>query len=97
MFLSQPGQQTTITHRARGQVLIGATSLVRTINDRLQLGGEIAGAASRNLELGRGLLLVQARGNYKLNEKLTLDFGVLGGRFAAVPSLGVQLGFSYNF
>lgn len=84
------------TFRTRGTVFTGAGSIARRFTGRLSLGAEMVGARARNKGLGRGLLLGQVGGNYALGERVTLDFGVLGGRFPAAPRLGAQLGLSVD-
>ena len=84
------------TFRTRGLVFAGGGSVVRRFTPRLSLGAELRGAHSRNKELGRGLLFGQVGGNYAFNDRVTLDFGVLGGRFPAAPRLGAQLGLSID-
>jgi hypothetical protein len=63
----------------RGIVFTGGTSLIRKFGSRLQLGGEVAGAVTRNFELSRGQLQTLVGGNYELRKGLTIDFGVDGG------------------
>lgn len=82
--------------RTRGVVFTGGGSIVRRFTPRLSLGAELRGAHSRNKELGRGLLLGQVGGNYAFGQRVTFDFGVLGGRFPAAPRLGAQLGLSVD-
>lgn len=82
--------------RTRGVVFTGGGSIVRSFTSRLALGAELRGAYSRNKELGRGLLLGQVGGNYAFGDRVTLDFGVLSGRFPAAPRLGAQLGISVD-
>ena len=82
---------------ARGVVYTGGTSLVRKLTPRLDLGAEVTGAYARNAQLGKVGLQAQAGGNYLLREGLTLDFGVVAGRFVGSPRLGAQFGFSYDF
>jgi hypothetical protein len=82
--------------RARGRVFTGGGSIVRQFSERLTLGAELTGARAADADLGRGLLQGQAGGNYALNSRATLDFGLIAGRFAASPRLGAQLGFSYD-
>ena len=82
--------------RTRGLVFTGGGSVVRRFTGRLSLGAELRGARSRNKDLGRGLLFGQVGGNYAFNDRVTLDFGVLGGRFPAAPRLGAQLGLSVD-
>ena len=83
--------------RARGMVFTGGASLVREFTPRWKLGGELTGAMSSDFNLGRGQLQVQFGGNYELKKDLTLDFGVIAGRFEASPRVGLQVGFSKNF
>lgn len=81
----------------RGHIYTGNASLVRDFTNRLSLGVELFGAVTGNFKLDRGQLTAQAGGHYAVNDKLTLTFAVLGGRFAASPRGGVHLGFSYDF
>jgi len=83
--------------RTRGNVFVGGASLVKQITTRLDLGAELTGALTRNLHLSKGQLQALVGGNYALTKKMTLDFGVLGGRFAASPRVGAQLGISVDF
>ncbi|HET8678310.1 MAG TPA: transporter [Blastocatellia bacterium] len=83
--------------RARGTVFTGGASLVRQFTPKLDLGVEVTGAVSSNANLGAGLLQFQMGGNYALKEGMTLDFGLLGGRFSASPRAGAQLGVSVDF
>jgi len=83
--------------QVRGHVFTGSASYVRKINDRLQLGGELSGAVTDRFDLSEGQLQTQIGGNYQINKKTTLDFGVIAGRFAASPRFGFQLGFSRDF
>jgi len=83
--------------KTRGKVFVGGTSLVKQVTPKLDLGAELTGAVSSSLKLSRGQLQVQIGGNYALTRKMTLDFGILGGKFAASPRAGVQLGISLDF
>ena len=82
--------------RTRGRVFTGGASVVRQFSGRLALGAELTGALARNADLSRKLLQGQIGGNYTLNDRMTLDFGVLAGRYAASPRLGAQLGVSVD-
>jgi hypothetical protein len=84
------------TFRTRGRVFTGGGSIVRRFTPRLSLGAELRGARSRNKELGRGLLFGQVGGNLYFGDRVTLDFGVAGGRYPAAPRLGAQLGLSVD-
>jgi Putative MetA-pathway of phenol degradation len=81
----------------RGQIFTGNTSLVRDCTDKLKLGVEVFGAVTNNFKLDRGHLTAQFGGDYALTKKLTLTFGILGGRYNASPRAGVHLGFAYDF
>jgi hypothetical protein len=78
-------------------VLTGGGSLVKQFTPKLDLGVELTGAITSNLQLGKGQLQTMVGGNYALSKKLTFDFGVVGGRYAASPRVGVQLGISVDF
>ncbi|HLL75801.1 MAG TPA: hypothetical protein VK421_11120 [Pyrinomonadaceae bacterium] len=82
--------------RTRGNVFTGGASVVRRFSERLALGAEVTGARARNKDLSRGLLQGQVGGNYTLNDRMTLDFGVLAGRYVASPRLGAQVGLSVD-
>ncbi len=86
------GVQTT-----RGHIYTGNASLVRDFSDRLVLGVEVFGAVSSGGKLDRGQLTSQVGGTYLLTKKLTLSFGLLGGRFSSSPRGGAHLGFAYDF
>ena len=81
----------------RGPVYTGGTSFVRQFTRRLDLGGEVTGAFTGSSDSAQKQLQAQAGGNYRLRDNLTLDFGVVAGRYAASPRLGGQLGFSLDF
>jgi len=83
--------------KARGKAFVGGTSLVKQITPRLDLGVEVTGAVTSSLKLSRGQLQSLIGGNYALAKKMTFDFGVVAGRFAASPRVGVQLGISIDF
>jgi hypothetical protein len=93
------GNETTgvIGLKSRGLVLTGAASLVKQFTPKLDLGVEVTGAVTRNLQLGKGQLQTMLGGNYALSKKMTFDFGIVGGRYAASPRVGVQLGISVDF
>jgi len=83
--------------KTRGTVFTGGASVVREFTPKLNLGAEVFGAVTSELDLSLGQLQFQAGGNYAVRENLSFDFGVIGGRFAASPRVGLQLGFSYDF
>ncbi|MFL6211310.1 MAG: hypothetical protein ACJ74W_20850 [Pyrinomonadaceae bacterium] len=81
----------------RGTVLTGGASLVKQFTNRFTFGAELTGALTRNFALSKGQLQGLVGGNYALRKNLTLDFGLVGGRFSASPRAGAQLGFSLDF
>lgn len=83
--------------RIRGRVFTAGASLVKQFTKKLDLGVEITGAVTGNFILSEGQLQGMFGGNYALTEKITFDFGILGGRFAASPRAGVLLGLSIDF
>jgi len=93
------GNETTgvIGIKSRGTVFTAGGSLVRQFTPKLQLGIELTGAMSKDLQLGKGQLQALAGGNYQINQRLSFDFGVLAGRYAASPRAGIQLGVSVDF
>lgn len=93
------GNQTTgvIGLKSRGTVFTAGGSLVKQFSPKLQLGIELTGAVEKNFQLGKGQLQTLFGGNYQFHEKLSFDFGVVGGKYAASPRAGVQLGISVDF
>jgi hypothetical protein len=93
------GNETTgaLGIRSRGTVLTGGGSLVRQFSSKLQLGIELTGAMSKDLELGKRQLQTLIGGNYQVSQNVSFDFAALGGKYAASPRVGVQLGFSVDF
>ena len=81
----------------RGRIFTGGGSLVRQFSKRLDLGMELTGAVPGNFELTRGQLQALVGGNYALTNKMTFDFGVVGGHFDASPRVGVVLGLTVDF
>jgi uncharacterized protein YjlB len=77
-------------------VFTGGASIVKQLSPKLQLGIELNGAMERNLGLGKGQLQTLFGGNYQLRNSLSFDFGVVGGKYAASPRAGIQLGISID-
>ena len=92
------GNETTgvIGIKARGTVFTGGGSLVKKFTPKLQLGIELTGALERNFQLGKGQLQTLVGGNYQLRNNLSFDFGVVGGKYAASPRAGIQVGISID-
>ena len=82
---------------ARGLVYFGGTSLTRQVHPKLLLGVEVDGAYTRKDEVAKGQLQAQFGGKWAVWKKATLDFGVVGGRYANSPRLGLQIGLSKDF
>ncbi len=93
------GNETTgvVGLKSRGTVFTGGGSLVRQVKPSLQLGVELTGAVTGNFQLGKGRLQSLVGGNYQFKKKASFDFGIVAGKLAASPSLGVQLGISIDF
>jgi hypothetical protein len=81
---------------AHGRVFTASTSVIRRFTRRLELGGEIYTGVTGNLDIARSQLQGLIGGKYELRKGLSLDFGVLGGKYVASPRLGGQLGFSVD-
>jgi outer membrane putative beta-barrel porin/alpha-amylase len=83
--------------RTRGKVFTGGASIVKQYTKRLDLGAELTGAVTSNFLLSHGQLQTLVGGNYAVRKKMTLDFGLVAGRFAASPRAGAQLGITIDF
>jgi hypothetical protein len=83
--------------KSRGKVFVGGVSLVKQITPKLDLGAELTGAVTSSLNLSRGQLQTQIGGNYQFKKNASFDFGIVGGKFAASPRVGVQLGISVDW
>jgi len=85
------------TQNTRGQVYVGGLSLLHDFTSRLTLGGEMYGAYAKNDSLGRGQFQGMLGGQFAISKKLSLCFGVLGGKYVASPQIGGQIGFAVDF
>jgi hypothetical protein len=83
--------------KSRGTVFTGGGSLVKQFTPKLDLGIELTGALTKNLQLGKGQLQTQFGGNYLFKRNMSFDFGLVAGKYAASPRAGVQLGISIDF
>jgi len=81
----------------RGQVFTGGVSLLHDLNSRISLGGEVYGGRADNDGLDRTQLQLLVGGLYNLRNGLYLTFGLLGGKYAASPRIGGQIGFAVDF
>jgi hypothetical protein len=85
------GIQTT-----RGQVYTGGISLLHDFNPRLTLGGEAYGGIADNSGLARSQLQGLVGGQFSLRNGFGLTFALLGGKYAASPRIGGQIGFAMD-
>ncbi|HKW65488.1 MAG TPA: hypothetical protein VJN89_23255 [Candidatus Acidoferrum sp.] len=86
------GIQTT-----HGHVLTGGLSILHDLNSRLTLGGEVYGGVADNNQLGRGQLQGMIGGQFTPRPGMMFAFGLIGGKYAASPRIGGQIGFSVDF
>jgi Putative MetA-pathway of phenol degradation len=93
------GNETTgvIGIKARGTVFTGGGSLVRQFTSKLDLGLEVTGSETRNFVLAKGQLQALIGGNYSVHRNVTLDFGIVAGKYTASPRVGVQVGVSVDW
>ena len=93
------GNQTTgvVGIKTRGTVFTAGGSLVKQFSPKLQLGMELTGAMTKDFQLGKGQLQTMFGGNYQFKNNASFDFGIIGGKYAASPRVGVQLGLSIDF
>ena len=93
------GNETTgvVGIKTRGTVFTGGGSLVKQFSPKLQLGMELTGAITQNFDLGKAQLQGLIGGNYQVRRNISFDFGILGGKYAASPRRGLQLGLSVDF
>ena len=82
---------------SRGHVSTGGLSALHDFSSRLTLGAELYGAFSNQGSLGRSQLQAMIGGQFALRRGVTLDFGLLGGKYIASPRVGAQVGFSLDF
>jgi len=78
-------------------VFTAGGSLVKQFTPKLQLGIELTGAMTKQFELGKGHLQTLLGGNYQFKQNISFDFGIVGGKYAASPRAGVQLGISVDW
>src|SRR5262249_61023432 len=85
------GIQTT-----RGHVYTGGVSLLHDFTPRLTLGAEVYGGKADDDALARSQLQGLIGGQYSFHKLFTLTFALLGGKYAASPRIGGQLGFTVD-
>jgi hypothetical protein len=93
------GNETTgvVGIATRGTVFTGGASLVHQFTSKLDLGIEVTGAETRSFSLGKGQLQAMIGGNYAMSKQLSLDFGIVTGKYVASPRLGVKAGLSIDW
>jgi hypothetical protein len=93
------GNETTgvVGIKARGTVFTAGGSVVKEFSPKLKLGVELTGAVENNFQLGKGQLQTLVGGNYQFRRNASFDFGIIGGKYAASPRAGIQLGVSIDF
>ena len=93
------GNETTgvLGIKSRGTVFTGGGSVVRDFGPKLDLGVEFVGAMTKSFNLGKSQLQAMVGGNYSLRDNVTFDFGIVAGKYAASPRVGLQLGLSIDF
>lgn len=79
-----------------GHVYTGGLSLVHDFSPKLSLGGELYGGLADTSGLGRDQLQALAGGSYALNDRFSIAFAALGGRYEASPRVGGQVGFAID-
>ena len=84
------------TQTTRGQVLTGGLSMIHDVNERLFLGAEVYGAIADATGLNRSQLQFLVGGGYNVLSSVTISFALLGGKYAASPSIGGQIGFAVD-
>jgi len=80
-----------------GKVFTGSSSVTFQASDRWLIGSEIAGATTRQVDLGKALLQGQFGAKYALTKTVGLDFAVTGGKFEGSPRVGMLIGISVDF
>jgi len=81
---------------ARGHVYSGGLSILHDVRTQLTLGGEIYGGISDNRNLGREQLQGMLGGWYSIRDGMTLNFGLIVGKYLGSPRIGGQIGFSVD-
>ena len=81
----------------RGLVFTAASSLTYKWTDRWLVGGEVAGAFTQQVELGKAQLQMQFGAKYSVSKSIGLDFAATAGKFEGSPRLGGAFGISIDF
>src|SRR5262249_52885385 len=81
---------------SRGHVYTGGMSVLHDFTSRLTLGTEVYGGYDPTGNFGRSQLQFMLGTQYQLRNGLTVDLGVLGGKYVGSPRIGAQIGFSVD-
>ena len=82
---------------SRGHVYTGGVSILHDFTARLTLGTEVYGGYDPTGNFGRSQLQFMLGGQYQVRNGMTLNLGVLGGKYVGSPRFGAQIGFSVDF
>jgi len=78
-------------------VITGASSVTYQLTNRWLVGGEVAGALTQQIDLGKAQLQMQFGAKYALSKSVGLDFAATGGKYEGSPRLGGAFGISIDF
>ncbi len=81
---------------SRGHVYTGGISVLHDFTARLTLGAEAYGGYDPTGNFGRSQLQFMLGTQFLLRNGISLDFGVLGGKYVGSPRVGAQVGFSLD-
>lgn len=81
----------------RGHVYTGGLSVIHDFNERFSLGVEVYGGMADNDGLHRTQLQALIGAQYSVSNHFSVSAGLIGGRYAASPSVGGQVGFAVDF
>jgi hypothetical protein len=82
---------------SRGHVYTGGLSILHDLTARLTLGTEIYGGYDPTGNFGRSQLQLMLGTQYQVRNGMTVNLGVLGGKYVGSPRVGAQIGFSLDF
>src|SRR5215472_7562131 len=82
---------------SRGHVYTGGLSVLHDFTARLTLGTEVYGGYDPTGSFGRSQLQFMLGTQYQLRNGMTVNLGVIGGKYVGSPRIGGQIGFSVDF
>jgi hypothetical protein len=80
----------------RGQVYTGGISVLRDVTPRITLGAELYGGVSDGAGQDKTQLQAMLGGEYAIHDGLSLNVGVLAGKYGATPRIGGQIGIAVD-